>query len=133
MPKLWKLSLRSLAGMLLGLLPILCGYYFRDRLNELLDGDNVLVWDFTSLYYLNKDVNIASYTTISTPTYYVDSLKKYWSNNPDKYPDVIAVSVWFGDDYRMEDCDHFLDWIENEFDADEVVEKEYYRYYIRRR
>ena len=35
MPKLWKLSLRSLAGMLLGLLPILCGCYFRDRLNEL--------------------------------------------------------------------------------------------------
>ena len=101
--------------------------------NLIKDGDNVLVWDFTSLYYLNKDVNIASYTTISTPTYYVDSLKKYWSNNPDKYPDVIAVSVWFGDDYRMEDCDHFLDWIENEFDADEVVEKEYYRYYIRRR
>ena len=97
------------------------------------DGDSVLVWDITSVYYFNKDVNIASYTTISTPTYYVDSLEKYWAENPDKYPDVIAVAVWFGNDYRMKDYDHFLDWIENEYQADEVAEEDYYRYYIRRR
>lgn len=97
------------------------------------DGDSVLVWDVTSLYYMNKDVNIASYTTISTPTYYVDSLKAYWSENPDKYPDVIAVADWFGNDFRMTDYDHFLDWIENEFGADVVCQSNYYRYYIRRR
>ena len=97
------------------------------------DGDNVLVWDVTSLYYMNKDVNIASYTTISTPTYYVDSLAAYWNENPDKYPDVIAVADWFGNDFRMTDYDHFLDWIENEFGADEVIQSNYYRYYIRRR
>ncbi len=97
------------------------------------DGDNVLVWDITSTYYFNKKVNIASYTTISTPTYYVDSLKKYWEENPEKYPDVIAVAVWFGSDYRMKDYDNFLEWIENEYDADEVIEEDYYRYYIRRR
>ena len=97
------------------------------------NGDNVLVWDITSVYYFNKDVNIASYTTISTPTYYVDSLAKYWKENPDKYPDVIAVAIWFGNDYRMKDYDHFLDWIENEYKADEVIQEDYYRYYIRRR
>ncbi len=97
------------------------------------DGDNVLVWDITSVYYFNKDVNIASYTTISTPTYYVDSLNKYWEENPDKYPDVIAVAIWFGNDYRMKDYDNFLEWIENEYRADEVIQEDYYRYYIRRR
>lgn len=98
----------------------------------ILDGDNVLVWDITSICYLNKDVNIASYTTISTPTYYVDSIEKYWAENPDKYPDVIAVSIWFGDNFRMDDRDDFLGWIENEYNADEVIEEDYYRYYIRR-
>ena len=100
---------------------------------HIVDGDEVLVWDITSIYYLNKDVDIASYTTISTPTYYVDSLKKYWEKNPDKYPDVIAVAIWFGEDYRITDYDNFLEWIENVFDADEVIQEDYYRYYIRRR
>lgn len=97
------------------------------------EGDSVLVWDVTSVCYFNKDIDIASYTTISTPTYYVDSLEQYWEENPEKYPDVIAVAVWFGSDYRMKDYDHFLDWIENEYGADKVIEEDYYRYYIRRR
>ena len=32
----------------------------------------------------------------------------------------------------MDDRDDFLGWIENEYNADEVIEEDYYRYYIRR-
>lgn len=100
-----------------------------DRLIE--DGDTVLVWDTSSASYFNKDVSVGSYTTISTPTYYVESVEKYWSNNPNKYPDVIAVRCWFGE-LKMHD-EAFISWIETEYDADEVIDTDYYRYYIRRR
>ena len=108
-------------------------YDYSSNTDCIKDGDTVLIWDLSTSGYFIKDVNIGSFTTISTPTYYMDSLQKYWDRNPDKYPDVIAVAVWFGDNYRVQDYDHFLDWIENEYKADEVVEENYYRYYIRRR
>ena len=108
-------------------------YDYSSNTDCIKDGDTVLIWDLSTSGYFIKDVNIGSFTTISTPTYYMDSLQKYWDRNPDKYPDVIAVAVWFGDNYRVQDYDHFLDWIENEYNADEVVEENYYRYYIRRR
>ncbi len=95
------------------------------------DGDTVLVWDLSSGSYFNKDISVGSYTTISTPTYYVDSIEKYWSNNPDKYPDVIAVSCWFGEPKMYDES--FTGWIETKYGADEVIDTDYYRYYIRRR
>ena len=93
------------------------------------DGDTVLLWDLSTGGYFIKDVNIGSYTTISTPTYYMDSLKKYWENNPDKYPDVIIVSGWFGG-LRVQDIDGFLDWIENEYATEKYID-DYHRFYIR--
>ena len=93
------------------------------------DGDTVLLWDLSTGGYFIKDVNIGSYTTISTPTYYMDSLQKYWANNPDKYPDVIIVSGWFGG-LRVTDDDGFLDWIENEY-ASEVYIDDYHRFYVK--
>ena len=63
--------------------------------------------------------------------YYMESVEKYWSNNPNKYPDVIAVRCWFGE-LKMHD-EPFISWIETEYDADEVIDTDYYRYYIRRR
>lgn len=95
------------------------------------DGDTVLLWDMSTSGYFIKDVNIGSYTTICTPTYYMDSLQKYWENNPDKYPDVIIVSGWFGG-LNVTDADGFLDWIENEY-ASEVYIEDYHRYYIRKK
>ncbi|MBR5067755.1 MAG: hypothetical protein IKX08_08900, partial [Lachnospiraceae bacterium] len=93
------------------------------------DGDTVILWDLATGGYFIKDVNIGSYTTISTPTYYVDSLKKYWENNPDKYPDVIIVSGWYGG-LKVNDTDGFIDWIESEYASETYIE-DYHRFYIK--
>lgn len=111
--------------------------YIENKVNEdwaelIHDGDVVLIWDESSLYYLNKDVKVGSYTTISTPTYTVESIKKFWKNNPDSFPNVIAVSCWFGEIHIEGDYSEFYNWIENEYGADEVIDRDYYRYFIRK-
>jgi hypothetical protein len=111
--------------------------YIENTVNEewetlIHDGDVVLIWDESSLYYLNKDVKVGSYTTISTPTYTVESIQKFWKNNPESFPDVIAVSCWFGEIHLEGDYSEFYNWIENEYGAEEVIDKDYYRYFIRK-
>lgn len=94
------------------------------------DGDCVLVWDERTICYLNKDVKIGTYTTISTPTYDEESLLNYWEHNPDAYPDVIAVSCWFGEP-KVSEYEWFYKWINNEYNASQVIDGKYYRYYIK--
>ena len=105
---------------------------FGDWIDLIKDGDTVLIWSESTTAYYNRDVSIGSFTTISTPYYYKDYILKYWEENPDKVPDVIAVNGWFGG-LRVRDPDGFIDWIENEYKPDEVIIRDYYRYYIRRR
>ena len=120
---------------------VLCEYmtgYIFDTTHEeweqyVEDGDTVLIWDFSTMEYLNRDVRIGTYTTLSTPTYYVDSMEEYLRMNPDKYPDVIAVSCWYGELNLETDYGHFYEWIEDRYHADTVIDGAYYRYFIRRR
>lgn len=109
--------------------------YILDRTKEewdelIKDGDSVLIWDTSSLSYLNKKVKIGSYTTISTPSYDEESLMNYWNRNPDAYPNVIAVACWYGD-LQIEEDSWFYQWIVNEFGASQIIDGKYYRYFIK--
>ena len=94
-------------------------------------GDNLLVIDSHTLCYLYQDVNVASSITICTPTF-DENLLDYWERNPDKYPDVIAVRCWFGE-LKWETDGWLMNWIDEEYQAEQVIDGKYLRYYIKRR
>lgn len=93
-------------------------------------GENLLALDSNTLCYMYQDVNIASSTTICTPSF-DENLLDYWKRNPDKYPDVIAVQCWYGE-LKWDEDSWIMHWIENEFGATQVIDGSYFRYYIRR-
>ena len=93
-------------------------------------GENLLALDSNTLCYMYQDVNIASSTTICTPSF-DENLLDYWERNPEKYPDVIAVQCWYGE-LKWDQDSWIMHWIENEFGATQVIDGSYYRYYIRR-
>lgn len=93
-------------------------------------GENLLALDSNTLCYMYQDVNIASSTTICTPSF-DENLLDYWERNPEKYPDVIAVQCWYGE-LKWDQDSWIMHWIENEFGATQVVDGSYFRYYIRR-
>lgn len=93
-------------------------------------GENLLALDSNTLCYMYQDINIASSTTICTPSF-DENLLDYWERNPEKYPDVIAVQCWYGE-LKWDQDSWIMHWIENEFGATQVVDGSYFRYYIRR-
>lgn len=92
-------------------------------------GDSLLLLDAGTLPYLYQDVEVASYTTICTPSY-DEILLDYWKENPEKYPDVIAVQCWYGE-LKWDAESWIMEWIEKEYGAGEIIDGKYYRYYIR--
>lgn len=92
------------------------------------DGSNVLYIGPSQFFYMLGDCTIASPNTISTPTY-DESLLKYWELNPDRYPDVVVLESWFGDVYVVEEDDYIMKWLEEDFQATEVVEYPYITVY----
>jgi len=92
-------------------------------------GDRMLILDMGTISYLFQDVEVASYTTICDPRYN-DVLLKYWELNPEKYPDVIAVQCWYGE-LRWDPESWIMQWIENDFGAEWVIDGKYFRYYRR--
>lgn len=96
------------------------------------DGDKVLLVGNTAVStigYLYKDTEISVDSTICTPTY-DEKLLKYWEQNPQKYPNVVVVSCWFGELKVAEDS-WIMQWLETEFRADTVIDGQYYRYYLK--
>lgn len=83
-----------------------------------------------TLGYLYEDTKIAVPSTICTPTY-SGSLLEYWQENPDKYPTVIAVDCWYGD-LRVDKDSWIMQWIEETWQPDEIIDGAYWRYYIKR-
>ena len=96
------------------------------------EGDRLLLVgsDFGThtIGYLYKDVVIANSSTLSTPTF-DENLLTYWENNPDRYPNVVAVECWYGDLSISEDS-FIYQWIVNEFQPKECYDGKYWRYYI---
>ncbi len=83
-----------------------------------------------TLGYLYEDTKVAIDSTICTPTY-SDKLLKYWEENPEKYPTVIAVECWYGD-LRVPEDHWVLQWMEDTWHPEEVIDGAYWRYYIHR-
>lgn len=96
----------------------------------IMPGDNLLIVASDVLYavpYMYKDVSISTHSTICTPTY-DEMLLKYWEENPEKYPNVIAVSCWYGELHIKEDS-WIYQWIQEEFQPSTYSDGRYWRFY----
>ncbi len=101
--------------------------------NMMEPGDKLLVLSYPTLtptVYLYSDVEICVDSTISTPTY-SGRLFEYWRENPDKYPNVVAVKCYEGN-LMIGEYNEVVEWLVEEFEADEIVDGTFWRYYIRR-
>lgn len=86
---------------------------------------------FDTLGYLYLDTNVAAPSTVDTPGYN-DNLLNYWEMNPDKYPDVIIVSCWYGNiDPGLAEDSWIIKWIEEEYKPEYYIDGEYWRYYFK--
>ena len=84
-----------------------------------------------TLGYLYQDVEVGAPSVMSTPTYNNDLLF-YWEINPDKYPDVVIVSSGFGTlAYEMLTNEWLMNWLEEEYQAQTVIDGNYWRYYFK--
>ena len=95
------------------------------------EGNSVLMvgtYAFDPLQYLFEDVEISIYSTICTPTY-SKKLLEYWTDYPEKYPEVVIVSCWYGDLQIAEDS-WIMQWLAQEHPACEYVDGKYWRYYF---
>ena len=96
-------------------------------------GDRVLVISYPTLtptVYLYQDVEICADSTISTPTY-SERLFTYWEENPEKYPNVV-VAKCYGGNLMVGEYNEVVEWLTEKFEADEVVDGTFWRYYIHR-
>ncbi len=102
--------------------------------NHIQDGDTIWIVGepLDTLGYLYDDVEIGAPSVMSTPTYN-KALEYYWELNPEKYPEVVIVASSFGElEWTLLGNEWLMDWLE-EYDADKVVDGNYWRYYIKRR
>lgn len=94
------------------------------------EGSAVLYVGPSQFFYMLGDCVIATPNTISTPVY-DESLLTYWEQHPERYPDVIVFESWFGDIRVVEEDSFIMQWVQNEFQAAEVVEYPYVTVYKR--
>lgn len=95
-------------------------------------GDKVLILSYptlTATTYLYEDVEICADSVISTPTY-SERMMSYWKENPDKYPDVVVVKC-YGGTMMSGGENPVVKWLTEEFDAEQVIDGNYWRYYLR--
>lgn len=97
------------------------------------EGDSVFLvgGELDTLGYLYEDVIISAPTTVPTPTYN-DTILRYWDLHPEKYPDVIVVSCWYGNlNNAMDEGTWIRSWIENEYKYSSYIDGKYWRYYFK--
>jgi len=81
--------------------------------------------------YLYQDVEVGAPSVMSTPTYN-EELLYYWELNPEKYPDVVIVSAGFGNlAYEMLACEWLMNWLEEEYQAETIIDGNWWRYYFK--
>lgn len=84
-----------------------------------------------TLGYFYENVKIGAPTVMSTPTYN-ENLLYYWELNPEKYPNVIALSSYYGSlSWDLLKNEWLMQWLEEEYCADEIIDGRYWRYYIK--
>lgn len=97
------------------------------------EGDAVFIigGSLDNIGYLYKKVEISAPSTVPTPDYN-ETLLEYWKQNPEKYPDVIVASCWYGETNSILTDDSFImKWIYEEFVPSKVIDGKYWRYYYR--
>lgn len=92
------------------------------------EGSKLLYVGSSQFSYMLGECRVAAPSTISTPTY-DETLLAYWERNPDRYPDVVAVEGMYGEIAAVEPDSFLMKWLEEEFQADEVIEYPYVTVY----
>ena len=102
-----------------------------DEMEEYIACDSILlIGGKDSLFYIDREYEVGSYTTISTPYYDYDSIHTYFENNPDKYPDVVMIPCWYGQ-LQIPTDDYLYVWTTEEYEYSNVYEGSYYRFFVR--
>ena len=84
-----------------------------------------------TLGYLYADTEIAAPSLVPTPGYN-ESVLEYWKMNPDKYPDVIIASCWYGTmNTSLTEDSWIMKWMEEEYKPQYYVDGKYWRYYFK--
>ena len=97
------------------------------------DGDAIYLigGSLDTLGYLYADTTVAAPSLVPTPGYN-ESILDYWEMNPEKYPDVIIASCWYGVENSMLTEDSWImQWIEQEYRPQYVIDGKYWRYYFK--
>ena len=94
------------------------------------EGSTLLYVGSSQFSYMLGDCKVATPSTISTPTY-DETLLAYWEMNPDRYPDVVAVESMYGEITVVESDSFLMQWLEEDFEAKEVIEYPYVTIYKR--
>ncbi len=81
--------------------------------------------------YLYADTEIAAPSLVPTPGYN-EAILEYWETNPDKYPDVIIASCWYGQlNAELAEDSWIMQWIEEEYCPAYCIDGKYWRYYFK--
>lgn len=84
-----------------------------------------------TLGYLYSDTEIAAPSLVPTPGYN-EAILEYWETNPDKYPDVIVASCWYGQlNAELTEDSWIMQWIEEEYCPAYYIDGKYWRYYFK--
>ncbi len=82
-------------------------------------------------YLYHTDTNIGAPSVMSTPGYN-ECIAEYWRQNPEKYPDMIIASCWYGELNLQQEKDKWLkNWLETEYKPKYSVDGKYWRYYYK--
>lgn len=84
-----------------------------------------------TLGYLYLNTEIGAPSTVCTPGYN-ESVLEYWKMNPDKYPDVVIASCWYGNlNSELQKNDWIMQWLNEDFRPAYVVDGMFWRYYFK--
>lgn len=96
------------------------------------EGDSIFLigGEVGTLGYLYADTEIGAPSLVPTPGYN-ENICNYWTMNPEKYPDVIIASCWYGElDWSLVENGWIMEWIEQEYQPAYIVDGKYWRYYF---
>ena len=97
------------------------------------DGSSIFLvgGELDTLGYLYANTEIAAPSLVPTPGYN-EYILEYWSMNPNKYPDVVIASCWYGTlNSTISENEWFMNWLEEDFKPQYYVDGKYWRYYFR--
>lgn len=97
------------------------------------EGSNIYIigGTFDNLGYLYLDTNVAAPSVMNTSGYN-GCIPDYWKMNPDRYPDVVIASCWFGNmDSHLTEESGIMKWIMEEYKPEYYIDGKYWRYYFR--